>query len=105
MIARRWHGVVPSARADEYEAYMAETGVAHYEATPGNKGVYFLRRTEGDFTHFEMFTLWESLEAIRAFAGDDIERAHYYDRDPEFLIELEPLVVHFEVVPQGSACP
>lgn len=98
MIARRWHGVVPSARADEYEAYMAETGVAEYSATPGNQGVYFLRRVDGDFTHFEMFTLWESLDAIRRFAGDDIERARYYERDAEFLVELEPSVVHFDVI-------
>ena len=79
---------------------MAETGIAEYSATPGNRGVFFLRRVEGDVTHFEMFTLWDSLDAIRGFAGDDIDQARYYDRDREFLVELEASVVHFEVVTQ-----
>jgi hypothetical protein len=46
-----------------------------------------------------MFTLWEGLEAIRRFAGDDVATAKYYDFDPNFLLELEPEVTHFDVVP------
>ena len=103
MIARRWHGVVPSSKASEYQEYMEQTGVAAYQATPGNRGVYLFRRDEGDLTHFEILTFWESLAAVHAFAGDDIERARYYDRDVEFLVELEPFVAHFEVLPLGSA--
>ena len=43
-------------------------------------------------------TFWESLEAIRDFAGDDIEAAKYYPEDRDFLLEFEPTVVHYEVV-------
>jgi hypothetical protein len=39
---------------------------------PSNKGAYALRRIEGDTAHFLMVTVWESEDAIRAFAGDDI---------------------------------
>jgi hypothetical protein len=44
-----------------------------------------------------MVTFWESEEAIRAFAGDDIRVAKYYDFDKEFLIELEPCSTHYEM--------
>ncbi len=45
-----------------------------------------------------MFSLWDDLEAIRRFAGDDLLKAKYYDFDPDFLLELEPQVTHFDVI-------
>jgi heme-degrading monooxygenase HmoA len=60
--------------------------------------VHILERREGDVTHFVTLTFWESLEAIRGFAGDDVEKAKYYAEDAEFLLEYEPRVVHYEVV-------
>lgn len=98
MIARTWHGVVPAARGDEYSAYLSRTGVPDLEATPGNRGVYVLRRLDGGNVHFLLISLWDSLESIRAFAGDDIERARYYPEDRDFLLELEPRVTHYEVI-------
>ena len=98
MIARRWHGRVPAAKADEYLKYVTETGIADYRATPGNRGAWILHRRDGDVVHVEMFTLWDDLAAIRRFAGDELTRAKYYDFDPDFLLELEPEVTHFEVV-------
>jgi heme-degrading monooxygenase HmoA len=56
-----------------------------------------LRRDEGERTEFVMFTLWESLDAIRAFAGDDVEAAVYYPEDDRYLVEREPRVKHYEV--------
>lgn len=100
MIARTWHGAVPADKGDAYHAYLLETGVPDYEATPGNRGVTVLRRAEGDVVHFLLITLWESLDAIRAFAGDDVERARYYPEDEAFLLELEPTVTHYEVAAQ-----
>jgi len=98
MIARTWHGRVPAAMADAYHAYLRRTGLPDYAATPGNRGVLVLRRTEGDVTHFVLTTLWDSLEAIRAFAGDDVTRARYYPEDDDYLLEREPSVTHFEVL-------
>jgi hypothetical protein len=72
--------------------------VADYRATQGNRGAWCLHRHEGDIVHVEMFTLWDDLEAIRRFAGDELTKAKYYDFDPDFLLELEPEVTHFEVV-------
>jgi heme-degrading monooxygenase HmoA len=56
-----------------------------------------LRRTHEGNTEFLLISYWDSYEAIRAFAGDDLERAVYYPRDQEFLLELEPKVTHYEV--------
>jgi heme-degrading monooxygenase HmoA len=98
MIARIWHGVTPVAQSDEYVEYLNKSGLADYRATEGNRGVYLLRRVEGDQAHFLTLTFWDSKEAIREFAGEDIEKARYYPEDGEFLIELEPLVKHYEVL-------
>jgi heme-degrading monooxygenase HmoA len=98
MIARTWHGMVPAERADEYLTYLERTGLPDYRATPGNRGVWVLRRTEGGRAHFLLVSLWESMDAIRAFAGDDVEQARYYLEDRDFLLELEPRVTHYEVL-------
>jgi heme-degrading monooxygenase HmoA len=98
MIARTWHGRVPSAKADLYYVYLRCTGLPDYAATPGNRGVLVFRRTEGDVTHFVLTTLWDSVDAIRSFAGDDYERARYYPEDDDYLLEREPLVTHYEVL-------
>ena len=98
MIARTWHGRVPAAKADAYHAYLRRTGLPDYAATPGYRGILVLRRTEGDVTHFVLTTLWDSMVAIRAFAGDDPERARYYPEDDDYLLEREPLVTHHEVL-------
>lgn len=100
MIARTWHGVTPAAKADEYMEFLNRTGVPDYKATEGNRGVYVLRRIDGDKAHFLLVSLWESYDAIRRFAGDDIEKAVYYPEDPSFLLELEPTVTHYEVLVQ-----
>ncbi|GAA4757546.1 antibiotic biosynthesis monooxygenase [Sphingomonas daechungensis] len=97
MIARRWHGRVPAAKAVEYLRLMEQSGLADYRATKGNRGAWCLHRTDGEVTHVEMFTLWDDEAAIRRFAGDDLLKARYYDFDADYLLELEPEVEHFEV--------
>ena len=98
MIARTWHGAVRAEDAEAYHRYLLDTGLQDYEQTSGNRGVYVFRRVEGSVAHFLLLTLWESWEAIRAFAGSDPERARYYPEDERFLLELEPTVTHYEVL-------
>lgn len=97
MIARTWHGRVPAAKGDAYYAFLQRSGIPDYQATPGNRGVFVFRRTEGDVTHFVLTTLWDSVDAIHRFAGEDYERARYYPEDDDFLLEQEPFVTHYEV--------
>lgn len=103
MIARTWHGAVPAHKADAYHAYLLATGVPDYERTAGNQGVYVFRRTESETVHFLLLTLWDSMDAIRRFAGDDAERARYYPEDEAYLLELEPTVTHYEVLASPGA--
>ena len=102
MIARLWHGRVPAAKADEYLKLTKEVGLADYRRTPGNIAAWCLHRREGDVVHVETFTLWESEDAIRRFAGDNLLKAKYYDFDPDFLLELEPEVLHFDAIEPGT---
>jgi heme-degrading monooxygenase HmoA len=97
MVTRIWHGATPVGKSDEYLDLMRTVAIRDYRSTPGNQGAYALRRIQGDTAHFLMVTFWESEEAIRAFAGDDIGRAKYYDFDKDFLIELEPHSMHYEM--------
>jgi heme-degrading monooxygenase HmoA len=97
-IARTWHGRVPAAKADAYHAYLLRSGIADYRATPGNRGVLVQRHIVGDVAHFTLTTLWDSIDSIKAFAGEDYERARYYPEDDDYLLEREPGVHHAEVL-------
>lgn len=98
MIARTWRGWTRSDDADAYVEYLQRTGIPEYRATQGNRAAYILRRNVGERTEFVTLTLWESLDAVRGFAGDDVERAVFYPEDDRFLIDRETTVAHFEVV-------
>ena len=90
MIARFWHGTTKASKGDAYLRFLEESGIKGYRETEGNRGVYVFRRTEGDRTHFLLLSLWDSLDAVRTFAGPAIERAVYYPEDKDFLLEFEP---------------
>ena len=96
-VARVWHGRTPAAKADEYARYMYENDFPKMRALPGNLGVQMLRRDEGDETDFVVISYWMSREAIRAWAGADIEQARYDDTERAFLLELEPRVRHYDI--------
>jgi hypothetical protein len=98
VIARTWKGRVPAAKAAEYHEFLLRTGVADYRATPGNRGVLMQRRIEGDEAVFVLTTLWDSIDSIRTFAGDDYEKARYYLQDDDFLLERDTYVTHAEVL-------
>jgi heme-degrading monooxygenase HmoA len=96
VITRIWHGRTTAAKSDEYLRLMRTVAIPDYRATTGNIGAYALRRVEGDIAHFQMLTFWESEDAVRAFAGNDMNVAKYYDFDKDFLLEQEPTSTHYE---------
>jgi heme-degrading monooxygenase HmoA len=97
MIAREWKGTVRRTDADVYADYIRRTGFTAYADTPGNRGAWLLRRDEGDRTEFVTLSLWDSVDAIRSFAGEDIEAAVLYPDDERYLIGGESTVTHYEV--------
>lgn len=96
MIVRTWRGAVRAPDADAYGEYLRDTGFAAYAATPGHLGTLALRRTVGDRTELLLITAWTSPEAVRAFAGDDPDRAVFYPEDARYLVEADERVGHFE---------
>ncbi len=98
MIARVWRGETLPQNAAEYLDYILETGVKELRAVDGNRGIYLLRRVGHDSTELVFISLWESMENIRKFAGPDVDKAVYFPKDKEFLLEVEPNVKHYEVL-------
>jgi heme-degrading monooxygenase HmoA len=98
MIARTWRGAVRAEDADAYLEYLEATGLKEYRETPGNRGVFALRRIEGDRCEYLMLTLWDSFDAVKRFAGEDVETAVFYPEDDRFLVDRDLTSTHYEVV-------
>ena len=96
-ILREWRGELRRELVGEYVAYMRDTGLADYRATPGNLGALIAVRDLDD-ERAEVITLswWPSMDAIRGFAGDDVERAVYYPEDDRYLLTKPDRVQHYE---------
>ena len=82
---------------------MRGTGLAAYLRTPGNRGAWIWLREDGRLTEIVTVSLWESREAIVAFAGAAIEEAVFYPEDDRFLVERELFVRHYEMLDPESA--
>jgi len=88
---------------NSYFEYLQRTGLKDYASIPGNRGVWVLRRVYEGKAEFTLMSLWDSWDAIKAFAGTEYEKAVYYPEDKKFLLELEPNVRHYEVLQSGSS--
>jgi heme-degrading monooxygenase HmoA len=97
-VARIWHGRTPRAKADEYEKYLYSEGITKIRKLPGNLGVQVLRRDESEETDFLVVSWWPSRQAVREWAGEDIEKTRFLARDHEYLLDLEPIVRHYDVI-------
>jgi heme-degrading monooxygenase HmoA len=98
MIMRTWRGAVRPDDAERYLEHQAGTGVRDYRETAGNLGVLVLRRPVEDLVEVTTVSLWTSMDAVRAFAGDDPAVARFYPGDDELLAEKDLHADHFEVV-------
>ena len=96
MITRIWHGRTLTKDATEYRDFVIKTGISEYKAVPGNLGAQIWQREEGDVTHMYTISWWDSYDSIKQFAGEDFEKAKYYEEDKKYLLEFEPHVMHCE---------
>jgi heme-degrading monooxygenase HmoA len=104
MIARTWTARSTEPMPTKYAEYIRATGFAEYGQTPGNLGAWLLRHVDGDRTEFITLSLWDSVDAIRAFAGHDIDAAVLYPEDARYLVG-ESTVTHYQVVAQVQPAP
>ena len=94
---RLWHGEVAIEKADEYEKFMIERAAPDYGSVEGLLKLYFQRKNEKKKAHFLLVTLWDSIESVKNFAGDNPEIAKYYYEDDDSLLGKEKHVSMYEV--------
>ena len=98
MIARLWRGVARDRRnAEAYLQHLAARVLPDLEKIPGHRDARVLRREEGGRIEFLVLTFWDSMEAIRRFAGDKPERAVVEPEARAVLAEFDDFVRHYEV--------
>jgi heme-degrading monooxygenase HmoA len=101
MIGRLWHGWTTPENAPRYEEHLRRETFPGLRTIEGYVDGYVLRRDSGDRVDFAVLTLWESLEAIRAFAGDDYETAVVPPAARRALCGFDEQVTHYEVLAPG----
>jgi heme-degrading monooxygenase HmoA len=98
MIGRIWHGWTTVDDAPRYEEHLREETFPELRNIDGYVDGYLLRRDSGNRVDFTVLTLWKSLDAIRAFAGDDYSTAVVPDAAQQALRGFDERVTHHEVV-------
>ena len=98
MIARHWRGLAKADRATEYVAHLQTETFPSIRKLPGFVDASIQRRTIPAGVEFLIVTRWASLDAIRAFAGDDIDAAVVPDRAQAMMVDFDRFVRHFEIV-------
>lgn len=98
MIVRTWHGCVPESLGDAFAEHLRKTGEDHAASVAGNLGVAVRRMTFRGWEHFFFATWWESIDAVKAFAGEEYHLAVHYPDDERFELVADPYVFHHEVV-------
>jgi heme-degrading monooxygenase HmoA len=98
VIARLWRGAAADRRnAQAYVRHLRADVVPELAAIPGYREVRLLRREEGGRTEFLVMTLWDSMDAIRRFAGENPERAVVEPEARAVLADYDDFVRHYEV--------
>jgi heme-degrading monooxygenase HmoA len=97
MIARLWRGQTDTAQGDRYLSHVTERVLPKLQGIPGHRGAFVLRRPLEDRTEFLVMTLWDSLDAVRAFAGNDLEAAVVEPDAKAVLVEFDTFVQHYDV--------
>jgi heme-degrading monooxygenase HmoA len=98
MISRHWKGTVMAGLADDYLRHLRAATLPQLVACPGFISVSILRRPVHEGTEFQVVTLWESLAAIRDFAGDDADAAVVPAEAQAMMSEFDARVSHYDVV-------
>ena len=98
MIARLWHGWTTRGNADAYEELLQSKILPGIHRVAGYRGAYLLRKEAGDEVEFVTLTVFESLEAVRAFAGEDYQVAVVPPEARQLLTRFDQRSKHYQVV-------
>ncbi len=96
-IVRLWRGQATPENADAYERHLTRTVFPSLRKIPGYRGAHVLRREVDGGVEFVVATSWDSMDAVRAFAGPDPERAVVEPAATAVLVEFDDFVRHYRV--------
>jgi heme-degrading monooxygenase HmoA len=97
MIARTWRGTATPEKADAYHRHFTNNVAPHLTDIAGHQGAYLLKREISGQVEFLAVTLWDSMEAIRNFAGADPDRAVVEPEARAALSAFDDFASHYEV--------
>lgn len=97
MIARHWRGWTKLKDAEAYEKLLKETVLPGLKAVAGYRGGYVLRSDGAEETEFVVINFFDSLDAVKRFAGADYAIAVFEPEAKKLLSRIEPAATHYEV--------
>ncbi len=103
MVARIWHGYTKPENADAYEAMLKPELLPGIGNVAGYRSSYLLRKETGDEVEFVTIMIWDSIDAIRAFAGPDYEASVVPEERRRYLSRHDARSAHFEIVATHAA--
>jgi heme-degrading monooxygenase HmoA len=98
MISRQWRGLARPERAQDYVRHLRTDTFPQLRRIPGFVDASILKREVEAGVEFLVITRWESLEAIRGFAGADAEAAVVPEEVQRMMVEYDSRVRHYHVV-------
>ncbi|SEG78130.1 Antibiotic biosynthesis monooxygenase [Nonomuraea solani] len=108
MIARIWHATATPSGADAYRRHFTEAVLPELQKITGHQGAYLLQHPAAEQVDIQVITFWASLDAIRSFAGEDLDTAVVEPDAQAALLTYSATVVHHDVIiaaPQPSTAP
>jgi heme-degrading monooxygenase HmoA len=97
MITRVWHGWAPATGADAYQGHFRTEVLPNLGRVPGFRGAQLWRREEDGQVEFVAVTTFDSIDAVRRFAGADYERAVVDPEARRVLSRFDERCAHYEV--------
>jgi heme-degrading monooxygenase HmoA len=98
MIVRMWFGRSRNEAAEQYAEHVTKKVLPSLASIPGHRGALVLRRADGDETEFAVLTMWESMDAVKRFAGSPPDIAVVEPDAERVLSSFDATVRHFEVM-------
>jgi heme-degrading monooxygenase HmoA len=98
MIGRLWHGWTRRENAESYEALLRAEILPGIHRVPGYRGALLMRREDAEEVEFVTLTFFTSMEAVRAFAGEDYEAAVVPPEARAILSRFDARSTHFETL-------
>lgn len=97
MIARMWRGKATTAKAGDYQRHFATHVAPHLKELAGHRGAYLLRREDNGEVEFLAVTLWDSIESVRAFSGQNPDVAIVEPEGRAALSSFDDFARHYDI--------